>query len=86
LNPDTDARELPSKFTMTIRSGDLLHHVQPSGGGHGNPFERAVSHVLEDVLDEKLSAAYARQQYGVAIDVASGTVDQVATDRLRRCK
>jgi N-methylhydantoinase B len=86
LNPDAEARELPSKFTMTITSGDVLHHVQPSGGGHGNPFERAPLHVLADVLDEKLSPEHARLQYGVAIDVRSGSVDQAETERLRRAR
>jgi N-methylhydantoinase B len=83
LNPDTAARDLPSKFTMTIHRGDVLHHVQPSGGGHGNPLERAPARVLEDVLDEKLSPAAARRDYGVVVDLESGMLDMAATDRLR---
>jgi len=84
LNPDAEARELPSKFTMTIHTGDVLHHVQPGGGGHGNPLEREPSRVLEDVLDEKLSPEFARREYGVVIHVPDGTVDMDETDRVRR--
>ena len=84
LNPDAEARALPSKFTMTIHHGDVLHHVQPGGGGHGDPLERAPQRVLEDVLDEKLSAEFARREYGVAIDLLSGTVDEDETGRVRQ--
>jgi N-methylhydantoinase B len=83
LNPDAEARELPSKFTMTIHTGDLLHHVQPGGGGHGDPLERTPQRVLDDVLDEKLSPELARRAYGVAVDPATGTVDVDETHRLR---
>jgi N-methylhydantoinase B len=68
---------------MTIHSGDVLHHVQPSGGGHGDPLERAPTRVLEDVLDEKLSPAAARRDYGVVVDLDSGTIDMGETERLR---
>ena len=69
--PTPRRASLPSKFTMTIHSGDVLHHVQPSGGGHGDPLEREPRRVLEDVLDEKLSPEFARRDYGVAIDLLS---------------
>jgi N-methylhydantoinase B len=83
LNPATAAQDLPSKFTMTIHHGDVLHHIQPSGGGHGDPLERAPERVLDDVLDEKLTPAAARRDYGVVVDLDSGTLDAVETDRLR---
>jgi N-methylhydantoinase B len=83
LNPDGEARALPSKFTMTIHTGDVLHHVQPSGGGHGDPLERDPLRVLEDVLDEKLSPEFALGAYGVAIDVRAGKVDEAETERVR---
>jgi N-methylhydantoinase B len=84
LNPDGEARELPSKFTMTVHRGDLLHHVQPGGGGLGNPLERDPKRVLEDVLDEKLSPEYARREYGVVLEAPGRRVDAEATERLRR--
>ena len=69
---------------MTIHTGDLLHHVQPGGGGHGDPLERPPHRVLEDVLDEKLSPEFARREYGVVIDLATGTVNVDETTRVRR--
>ena len=84
LNPDGEARPLPSKFTMSVRRGDLLHHVQPGGGGYGSPLERDPQRVLADVLDEKLSREYARREYGVVLDRTGREVDQIATLSLRQ--
>ncbi len=40
--------------------------------------------MLEDVLDEKLSLEYARQHYGVVIDLEREEVDWAPTEQLRR--
>jgi N-methylhydantoinase B len=74
-------RELPSKFTMTIHHGDVLHHTQPGGGGHGDPLMRDPARVLEDVLDEKVSVEAAQRNYGVVI--RDGIVDDAATREVR---
>jgi N-methylhydantoinase B len=83
LNPGPDEQVLEAKATLTLRQGDLLRHVQPGAGGYGPPSLRDPDRVLEDVLDEKISPAYARDIYGVVIDAASGTVDRAGTERLR---
>jgi len=83
LNPEREARLLPSKFTMTITRGDTLRHVQPGGGGYGDPFERDPERVREDVLDEKVSLEAARRDYGVAIDPQTLEIDREETARLR---
>ena len=80
-----EARPLPSKFTMTIGKGDTLRHVQPGGGGYGDPFERAPARVLEDVLDEKVSPEAARWQVPrvvVARGVAPADVEAVMASRM----
>jgi N-methylhydantoinase B len=82
LNPKSEARELPSKFTMSMHRGDVLHHVQPGGGGHGDPLEREPARVLEDVLDEKVTPEGARRDYGVVI--RDGVLDEIATQLLRQ--
>lgn len=79
LNPGPDQRVLPSKVTMTIRGGDVLHHVQPGGGGYGDPLERDPELVLADVLDEKLSPEYAARMYGLVLDSTGRSVDRAAT-------
>ena len=82
LNPDEENRLLPSKVTMTIQRGDLYRHILPGAGGYGDPLERDPELVLEDVLDEKLTADYARREYGIVIE--DGRLDLPATERLRR--
>jgi N-methylhydantoinase B len=67
----------------TIKAGDVIRHVMAGGGGYGWPFEREVERVVRDVLDEKVSLAAARDDYGVAIDAMTLQADLPATERLR---
>ena len=67
---------------VLIRSG--------GGGGWGNPLERDPALVLRDVADGFISAASAHDDYGVAIDPASGgggglqlVFDVAETEKLR---
>ena len=53
------------------------------GGGWGDPLEREPAVVLEDVLDEYVSVAGARRDYGVVIVEDDMTVDEAATRALR---
>lgn len=84
-NQGTDREEpLYSKVTQEkCASGDTLEIKLPSGGGYGDPVRRQAAAVLEDVLDDFLSVAEARQHYGVVIDEVSMSVDEEATARLR---
>jgi N-methylhydantoinase B len=77
-----DSIELPSKVPYhKAKAGDRLISYGPSGGGYGDPLLRAPEAVLENALDGIVSAAQAREQYGVAI--AAGSVDPAATEALR---
>ena len=84
LNPDGEARRLPSKTLLTVRKGDVLRHVLAGAGGHGDPFVRDPERVLDDVLDEKVTLAAAEGDYGVVIDPKTRTVDRRRTEALRR--
>ena len=53
------------------------------GGGWGNPFDRPAEDVLEDVLDEYIDVASAREDYGVVIDPHTAAIDRDATMALR---
>ena len=56
----------------------------PGGGGFGNPFEREVQKVVEDVRNGLVSLEGARLDYGVVItDRDTLTVDAAATAKLR---
>ncbi len=65
FNPDAEHEDLPSKVTRTVHTGDVLRHEQPGGGGHGDPLERPVEEVAADVLNQKISPAFAKAQFGV---------------------
>lgn len=86
LNPDTEAREMPAKFAVTLRRGDVILHEQPGGGGFGDPFARDPERVAADVRNEKISVEYARREHGVAIDPATLDVDADATAALRAAR
>ena len=67
----------------TIRPGERVTNMNPGGGGYGNPFERPVEKVVEDVRNGLVSAEGARADYGVAIDAETLAVDVEETARLR---
>ena len=79
-----ESRDMPSKFLTTLNNGDLLRVKWPGGGGWGDPLERDPNQVLQDVIAEKVTPERAQKAYGVVVDVARRTVDQAATQRLRR--
>ena len=83
LNPDSENRELPGKFTMTIRKGEVFRHVLAGAGGWGDPLERDPNAVLKDVRNELLSLANAEADYGVIIDAQRWRVDAPATQQRR---
>ena len=84
LNPGTSTEApLPGKVTRNIRRGDVFRYETSGAGGWGDPLERDPSRVLRDVRNEFVSVAVAYEEYGVAIDIRSWTVDTTATQRRR---
>ena len=83
LNPDTDKQELPGKHLMTLKKGDVYRVVQAGGGGYGDPLDRDVHAVLDDVQQEKLTLDYVRREYGVVIHPSNLDLDLKATEELR---
>lgn len=86
LHPDTEKEyKFPSGKTsgINLHQGDVIRVQTPGSGGFGNPLERDVQLVLEDVLDGKVSLAAAREHYKVVIDPVGKCVDQTATQQLR---
>jgi N-methylhydantoinase B/oxoprolinase/acetone carboxylase alpha subunit len=66
-----------------VQPEDLLYCRPPGGGGYGNPYERNVKLVEEDILDEYVSPEAARRDYGVVWDENLKRVDEEATLKLR---
>ncbi|MBI4639536.1 MAG: hydantoinase B/oxoprolinase family protein [Candidatus Tectomicrobia bacterium] len=83
LNPDTEARELPSKITLQLSQGDVVSVQTPGGGGCEGAWKRPPDLVVKDVALGKTSIERARQAYGVVIDPATLAVEEAATVELR---
>jgi N-methylhydantoinase B len=73
---------LPGKITTRIGKGTLIIHEQAGAGGFGDPLARDPQRVVEDVLDGKITPAYATDQHAVVL-ASSGQLDMAATARLR---
>jgi N-methylhydantoinase B len=65
--------ELPAQIMLDIpvKEGDVLMHIQPGAGGHGTPARRDRQRILNDILDEKITPAYAAREYGFVIGDAN---------------
>ena len=68
-------RNIPEKTVFNEKAG--------GGGGYGDPLERPVERVLDDVRNELVSIRSAREDYGVVIDEDTLEVDDEATRRRR---
>ncbi|MDD5309658.1 MAG: hydantoinase B/oxoprolinase family protein [Deltaproteobacteria bacterium] len=66
-----------------VPAGTIYYQEAGGGGGWGDPRKRKVERVLDDVRNAKVGLASARDDYGVAIDEKTMTVDEVATRKLR---
>ncbi len=75
---------LPSKINRRMGQGDIVRHIQPGGGGFGDPHVRDPARVARDVWNGKISAAFAREHHLVAVDPSTGMLDAEATKELRR--
>ena len=86
---DGEGRETPLEpiGDTTLEPGEWVRGCEAGGGGYGNPLTRPVEAVVADVREGWVSAAAAREEYGVALDIGrtSGEVDldETATKALR---
>jgi N-methylhydantoinase B len=81
---DGAVRDLKSKTTFKVGSGDVVIYETCGGGGYGDPLERDPQAVLRDVTEEKVSVRRAADVYGVMFDPSGTAVDSVATERRRQ--
>ena len=57
---------------IELNPGDRLSLMVPGGAGYGNPLERAVEDVMNDVRNGLVSIERAASDYGVSIDRKTG--------------
>ena len=81
--PNERVLEYSMGDVIPLEYGDTVTCLTASGGGYGDPFERDVDKVLEDVTLGLVSVERAEKVYGVAIDPVTLTVDAKATEALR---
>jgi N-methylhydantoinase B len=85
VNPGADEQIVHGKQSREFAYGDVISFQQSGAGGYGDPLARDPARVLDDVLDEYVSAEAARAEYGVVITGAGIDlhVDEAATAALR---
>jgi N-methylhydantoinase B len=68
-------RVLPQNpmYPVRLAQGETFVHIGAGGAGVGDPLERDPAQVLEDVREERISADYARDVYGVDVADAGKT-------------
>ena len=68
--PEENERSLPAKGRTALGPGEVIHLVTAGGGGYGNPKERDLALVREDLRKELISETAAKEIYG--LDQRSG--------------
>lgn len=63
----------------TLSPGDIYTLRLPGGGGYGDPRDRPVDEVLQDVVRNDVSVEAARRHYGVHVDLANGEAHRPET-------
>ena len=83
------AEEEAGRTTRIVahNAGEAIAYHYGGGGGWGDPLARAPEKVLDDVLDEYVSARSARDDYGVvltgSVEALDLAIDWEATTALR---
>jgi N-methylhydantoinase B len=70
-------------LVAALKADDAFLIRGGGGGGYGNPLERTVEEVAEDVRQGYVSVKAAKELYGVVIDPETLAVDRAASETLR---
>ena len=82
--PDGSVHFLGSKAVMPgVPINTVVRGTIGGGAGYGDPYQRPLDLVVQEVSDGLLSLEKARSSYGVVIDASSGQLDKDATEALR---
>jgi len=80
----TEAEEVDeTSFAVKMPPGGIIQFYRAGGGGWGDPLEREVDAVLEDVKNGYVSIEGAYDDYGVVINEEDLTIDMEQTERIR---
>jgi N-methylhydantoinase B len=70
-------------LVASLKKDDAFLIRGGGGGGYGNPLERAIDEVAEDVRQGYVSIKAAAEHYGVVVDPDTLAVDHAASKKLR---
>ena len=76
--------EVTANSTNILSKGDEVELFSSGGGGFGDPKERAIEKVVQDVKDGLVSVENARRDYGVVMNPETLEVDAIKTVQLRQ--
>jgi N-methylhydantoinase B/oxoprolinase/acetone carboxylase alpha subunit len=76
-----DPAPIAPKSQVPLAPGDRLLFWTTGSGGYGSPLQRDPQLVLNDLLDGRITATAALEQYRV--EIRDGAVDELATAKLR---
>ncbi len=82
-SPAGEVRQVRAHRQSEAMPGDVLIQRTAGGCGVGDPKQRSVAEVMNDVINEYVSFDQARTVYGVAIDPATMQIDVRETEKLR---
>lgn len=82
IGPDGEWKN-PLLASHKFQAGDTFMFESTGGGGWGEPTQRTIQEVLDDVLDEYISIEAAEKYYKVVIDPQTMQVNESATKALR---
>jgi N-methylhydantoinase B len=82
LNPGKENEQfLGAIFSnLKVTEGDSFTRPSAGGGGLGDPLERDINQVLEDVIDDYVSIERAKKDYGVIIQEIDKEIDEYELD------
>ena len=66
-----------------LKPGDVVIMDAAGGGGYGNPLERDLELIENDVIDGYVSMETAKKEYGAVINPDTMKVDVDASEKLR---
>ena len=69
-----------------LKPGDAFRLRSGGGGGYGDPLERAVETVVNDVRQGYVSVEAAAKFYGVVVDAETLELNAAATEQLRQAR
>ncbi|MEW6622493.1 MAG: hydantoinase B/oxoprolinase family protein [Bacillota bacterium] len=66
-----------------LQKNDLVRFISGCGGGYGDPMERPVEKVRQDIKDEYITIETAAKEYGVIVDPKTLEIDHEQTAKRR---